>query len=603
MNTAQRRAHDAEAEDPDAGGDWRLLLRFLPFVRPHAWLAAVSLLFLGLTLPFTLVTPEIVRRVLDGPMATGDVSGLLALIGLLLAAVAGGLVLSVFHQWSLQSLGQRVMSDLRRTAFNHLLELHPGYYDRTATGWLVTRITSDIETMNQLLTQGLVITLGDLSMLAAIAGYLFYLDAPLAAITLLPAPVLFWVMWRFRPHARAVHRRARAALARISGHLHESCDGIRAIKALRAEGRAVAEMETRMGDFLSANLDAIRLYAVFFPKIDLISTVTTALLLFVGGGLVLERNLTFGEFLVFWLLAHRILEPIRQLTNRAAILQSALTGAERLGSILDEAPAITDPAGGAETPADSAVAFESVVFSYGRGGEPVLADVTFRAEPGQTVALVGHTGAGKSTVLALIPRFYDAQQGRVTLGGRDVKGWTREALRSRIAYAPPDPVLVGETVGEAIRFGTGSAADAEAALRAVGGGELLERLPRGLQTPLSERGESLSAGERQLCSRARALLTQAPVLLLDEALSQVDPETEARALAGLRAAAADRVLVVAAHRLATIQDADRILLFHRGRLDEAGTHQELIQADGRYRRLYDLQRLDALLGQDAAPGD
>lgn len=602
MNTAQRRAQDAEAEDPESSGDWRLLTRFAPFLWPHRWTAVLSVLLLTLGSPFVLAGPEAVRRVFDGPMVTGNLDETLPIIGLFLLAAFGGLVFMLLQQWSLAALGQRVVSDLRRKAFNHLLDLHAGYYDRTPTGWLVTRITSDIETMNQLLTQGIVVTLGDLVQLAVIAAYLFYVNASLAAVTLVTVPLMAWMMWRFRPAARAAHRRSRTALARISGFLHESCDGIRAIKALRAEARTVEQMSVRMGDFLDANLGLVRLYALLFPKIDLISTLATALLLYVGGGAVIRGELSYGEFIAFWLLAQRFFEPIRQLTSRAGILQSALTGAERLGSILDQDPAIKDaPAGGTVPPREaSAVAFEAVQFTYGRGDALILDDVSFHAAPGETVALVGHTGAGKSTVLALIPRFYDVARGRVTVGGLDVREWTRGNLRGRIAYAPQDPVMVGVSVGDAIRFGTGSAADAEAALRAIGGGDLLERLPRGLDTALAERGENLSAGERQMCSLARALMTHAPVLLLDEALSQVDPETEARALAGLRAAAADRVVIVAAHRLATIQHADQILLFHQGRLDEQGTHQQLIARDGRYRRLFDLQRLDALLAGEPA---
>jgi ATP-binding cassette subfamily B protein len=598
LSTEQRRTLDGQAEDPDASGDWRLIARFTPLLRPHLVTVLLTLGALACAKPFVLAAPEAIRRIIDGPVAGGELEGLTAIIGWFLLAALGGLVFGLLHQWTLAILGQRVMSDLRRKAFDHLMDLHPGYYDRTPTGWLVTRITSDIETMNQLLTQGIVITLGDLAGLLFIAGYLFYLNASLAAVTLVTVPLMTWMMWRFRPHAREAHRRSRTALARISGYLHESCDGIRAIKALRAEARTVEQMAVRLGDFLDANLGLVKLYALLFPKIDLVSTLATSLLLYVGGAAVLDGTLSYGEFFAFWILALQFFEPIRALTSRAGVLQAALTGAERLGSILDQAPAIADAVDAAAPPAGNDVAFESVTFSYGRGDTNVLEGIAFRAAAGQTIALVGHTGAGKSTVLALIPRFYDAGEGRVTLGGRDVREWTRSALRARIAYAPQDPVLVGDTVGEAISFGAGAPAAAEQALRSVGGEELLARLPHGLDTKLSERGENLSAGERQICSLARALMTGAPVLLLDEALSQVDPETESRALAGLRDAAADRVVIVAAHRLATIQHADQILLFHQGRLDEAGTHQHLIAADGRYRRLFDLQRLDALLAAD-----
>ncbi len=603
LRTARRGTGDDDeaTEEPEAAGDWRLIARFIPYVLRHKMLALFSLATLGVSLPFVLAAPEAVRRIFDGPMRTGDLPALWPILGLFMGAVAGGLLISVIHQWSLQVLGQRVMSDLRRTAFNHLMELHPGYYDRTATGWLVTRITSDIETMNQLLTQGIVISLGDLAKLVVIAGYLFYTNASLAALALIALPLMYWVMARFRPKARVLHRTARAALARISGHLHESCDGVRAIKALRAEARAGAQMDSRLDGMLSANLDLVRLYSMFFPRIEFVSALTTAVLLFVGGRLVIEGGLSYGEFFAFWILAQTFFEPIRTLTTRAAILQSALTGAERLGSILDERSAIQDPPSAAPAPPReaAAIAFESVSFTYGRGDELILDDIAFAVQPGETVALVGHTGAGKSTVLALIPRFYDVQQGQVRVGGRDVREWTRAELRRRIAYAPQDPVLVGETVGAAIAFGTANAEQVATALRTVGGGELLDRLPQGLDTPLAERGENLSAGERQICSLARALLSDAPILLLDEALSQVDPETEARALEGLRAAAADRVVIVAAHRLATIQHANQILLFHQGRLDEQGTHQQLIAQDGRYRRLFDLQRLDALLAAES----
>ena len=599
--TGRGAARGDDADDLAGASDWRLLRRFVPFLWPHRHLVGWALLTLALSMPFVVAVPDLVRRAVDGPLRDQESGGLGWVILLIVGVLAAKFALDAWHQWVVSLLGQRVMSDLRRRAFDHLLRLHPGYYDRTPTGWLVTRITGDIETMHQLLTQGLVISLGDLASLLVIAGYLWWTHASLAAVTLAPVPVMWVLMWWFQPQARAVHRRARTALARISAHLHESVEGIRALKALRAEASATDQMRERLAAFRAANLDAVRIYSWYFPAVDFVAWSALALLLVLGGRWVAGASITSGEFFAFWLLAERFFEPIRQLTNRAGVLQAALTGAERLGRVLDERPAIADPARPEPPPRDHAVEFRGVTFDYGRGGAPVLDEVSFGAAPGETVALVGHTGAGKSTVLALCARFYDAKAGAVVLGGADVRALPVAEVRARMAYAPQDPVLVGATVGAAIGFdGADGDARAEAALRRLGAEDLLARLPQGVATPLADRGESLSAGERQLCSLARALATGAPILLLDEALSQVDPETEARALAGLRASAGDRVILVAAHRLATIQDADQILVFHRGRLVERGTHRALIATQGRYRTLYELQRLDALLAERTA---
>ncbi|MCI0341882.1 MAG: ABC transporter ATP-binding protein/permease [Planctomycetales bacterium] len=573
--------------------DGRLLRRFARFLRPHAGWVGVALGSLLLSLPFVLAAPVLIRTAVDGPIRTGDADGLARVTALLLAALAAELLLRGVHQWALQVVGTRVMADLRRAVHGHLLRLSPGFHDRTPTGVLVTRVTNDVEQLNALLTQGVVLSLADLATLVVIAGYLFGTAPGLAAATLATTPAMLVLVARFRPRAREAHRRARAAVAALSAHLHESCAGIATLKALRAEPQAGAEMDRRTGEYLEANLDATRLYATFLPAVELVSAGSVALLLWSGGGDVLAGALTRGDFYAFFLLAIRFFEPIRQLAQRSGLLQSALAGAERIASVLDSVPEVHEPRDLLPPPARRGeVELRGVSFAY-RPDAPVLAGVSFRVGPGETVALVGPTGGGKSTALHLCERFYDAGEGAVLVDGEDARRLGLGDLRGRLALAPQDPHLLGATLAEAVGLdGADGRARAAAALRALGAEEWLARLPGGLDAPLSERGANLSAGERQLLSLARALAADTPVLLLDEALSDVDPETERRALTGLRRAARGRTILLVAHRLTTARFADRILVVHRGRVVEEGSHGSLLERDGIYRRLVRLQELE-----------
>jgi ATP-binding cassette subfamily B protein len=515
-------------------------------------------------------------------------------------------------------LGQRVMRTLRRELFAHLQRLPVAYFDRTPVGRLVTRVTGDVEALNELFTAGVVAGLGDLFTLLAISVMMLVVDWRLALAAFAVIPFVVLVSRAFQTRVRGQYRDIRARVARINAFVQERLTGLRVVQLFGREGAERGRFRVLNDAHLESQLKSITVYALYFPAIEILTTVALAALIVGASGRVGAGTLTVGTVAAFLQLVRRFFQPLQDLSEKFNILQAAMAASERIFGLLDT-PAEAGPRGAAGGPPAAAngdapgaprapgvtVTFEDVWFAYdlahlSPGGaapaEPewVLRGVSFTARPGETVGLVGHTGAGKSTIVALLLRFYTPQRGRVLLDGVDVRDLSPDAVRARVGYVQQDIFLFAGSVGDNIRLSAPLDAEAlDAAAARVGADRVVRRLPGGWAHELGERGATLSVGERQLLSFARAIAADPALLVLDEATSAVDSEAEAQIQAGLRTLTRGRTTIAIAHRLSTIVDADQILVLHHGRVVERGRHRDLLARGGLYARLYRLQAVDA----------
>lgn len=569
--------------------DGRLLKRFLGYVGRHKGPAAATLAVTLLHTAAGLAAPFVLREALDGPIAAGDAAGLLPWAALFFAlAAASGLLEAATHYLS-NLAGQRVIYDLRGEVFAHLQRMPVAYYDRNPVGRLLTRVTGDVENLSELFTSGLVGLFSSVLLLAAATAGMFWLDAKLALATLAVVPVLAAATALFRKHSRRAYSESRKAVAAVTSYLNESLGGLKTIQAFGREDLVQERFGRRTAKHLKASYDSAYVFSFFWPGIEFINTGATGLILWYGGGRILAGQLSFGAFLAFWHLVRKFFEPIQDLAEKYNILQAAMASAERLFLLLDTAPAIVAPARPARPPRRGAVEFRGVSHSYD-GKTPVLDDVSFKVEPGETVAVVGYTGAGKTTLMSLLLRLYDAERGSVLVDGADVKEHDPAELRRRFGMVFQDVFLFSGTVAENLRMGADiPQAQLERAAKLARADAVIARLPQGWDTPVHERGAALSVGERQILSFARALACDPPILVLDEATSSVDAQTEGLIQEALDAMLVGRTAIVVAHRLATVRRADRILVMHHGRLREQGTHEQLLKLGGLYEKLYRLQ--------------
>ncbi|MFG0316362.1 MAG: ABC transporter ATP-binding protein [Planctomycetota bacterium JB042] len=586
--------------------DRTLLRRLVPFVRPDGRSFAAGLLLLFAITGLELVQPWILRKALEGPVASADTTGVDPQIGPLLGyagAFLGVLLLTLAARYGqfmvLMIAGQRVLHRVRQAVFRHLQRLPIAYFDRNPTGRLVSRVTTDVETLNELFTSGAVTLLGDVVKIAALVAALFVLNARLAVIALVAVPALALTSAFFRIRARRAYRATRTAIARVTAYLGETMAGAKVIQGFAREEKAAAAFAERNHAFLRANVKTVFYFALFFPCVDWIALAVQGTVFWRGGVEIAGASLTVPEFLQFWLYLGYVFEPLRELAEKYNVLQSAMASAERVFQVLD-APADADDDDDA-LPATSiagAIEYRDVRFEYA-AGSPVLRGVTFRAEPGETVALVGATGGGKTTITALLNRFYEPTGGTILVDGTPVDRFRRRELRARIAYVPQDVFLFTGTVLENLRSGGPGVTEAaaRAAAEAIGAGPIIRRLEGGYDHVLLERGQNLSAGERQILSFARALATDPAILVLDEATASVDPETEAEIQRAIGRLLEGRTSIVVAHRLSTIRRADRIVVLHRGGVREQGTHEELLAKGDVYAKLHRLQ-----FSGDEAPG-
>ncbi len=524
-------------------------------------------------------------------IALDPMAGLGAIALIYLGALIATFAVLYLQGYLMELMGQRVMFDLRREVFGKLQRLPVAYFDRNPIGRLVTRVTNDVDALNELFTAGIVAILGDVALLAGIVGVLFWLDWRLALVTFAILPLLFALTAWFKNRARQSYREVRTRLARINAFLQEHLTGMAIVQLFGGEARAAERFGVVNDQHRLANLRAILYYAVYYPTVELITALGIGLILWYGGGEVVRGALSVGVLVAFLQYAQRFYQPLSDLSEKVNILQAAMASSERVFRLLDRPLEIESPPA-AYRPGEiaGAIEFDHVAFAY-QEGENVLHDLSFEVEPGETVAVVGATGAGKSTLANLLLRFYDVGGGAVRVDGRDVRDWDLPALRRSIGLVLQDVFLFSGDVAANIRLGERSIGEAQLqwAAREVQALDFIERLDGGFAAPVHERGTGLSVGQKQLIAFARALAFDPRILILDEATASVDTETEQRIQTALERLLSGRTSLVIAHRLSTIQRADRILVLHKGCLRESGTHQELLAQRGIYHRLYQLQ--------------
>ncbi|MBD3161458.1 MAG: ATP-binding cassette domain-containing protein [Candidatus Eisenbacteria bacterium] len=581
--------------------DRRLLARLLQFVRPHRSRLILAVVLLVLLSVAELAFPLLMKTGIDRYIKTGDTAGLLRISGLYLGLLVVVFVLRYTQTTTTQGLGQRVMYDLRMRLFRHVQRLSLPYFERNPVGRVMTRLTNDVEVLNELFTSGLVSIFGDILILVGIISIMLYLDVKLALACFLVLPPLVLATLFFRARVREAYTVIRIKVAGMNSFLQEMLSGISLVQLFRREKASAERFDRLNGEHRDAFLRSVRAYAVYFPVVELLETIAVALILAYGGSRVLDGTLTLGLLVAFIQYSERFFRPIRDLSQRYNILQGAMASSERVFELLDSQPRITTPRDG-RTPdrVEGEIVFDGVRFGY-KPDEPILPGLSFRIAPGESVALVGHTGAGKTTIASLLVRFYDVWDGSIRIDGVDIRKWDLHALRRRIAVVPQDVYLFSGSARRNIGLLDPSVSEERVleASRAVGAAPFLEQLPAGLDTELRERGSLLSVGQRQLLSFARALAHDPSVLVLDEATSSVDTQTELAIRRALRVLIRGRTSLVIAHRLSTIRHVDRILVLHRGKLVEQGTHEELLGAGGIYAKLYQLEfKIQEGLGLD-----
>lgn len=580
-------------EDDEITGkayDAHLMKRLLKYGLPYKLQLASGIVLLLFISGLELVGPLLTKRAVDVHIPAKDIQGLLIVI-FLYALVLAGIFLGRFVQIYLTNwVGQRIMFDIRGQLFDKLSQLSVAFFDRNPVGRIMTRISSDVEVLNQMFTQGIVSIFGDVFILIGIIVVMLLLNWKLALVTFAVLPVLFWIAFWFKIRVRDAFREMRKRLATVNAYLQENIVGMRIVQLFRREKLNLDRFRNLNEALLESHLKTIFYFAVFFPGVELISAVAIALILWTGGGMILHQALTLGSLIAFILYAERFYRPVRDLAEKYNILQNAMASSERLFKLLDEKADVKDP----EFPEvlDSKllpIEFRNVSFSYDER-KPVLRKVSFKVKPGQTVAIVGFTGAGKTTLVNLLTRFYDVQEGEILLGGQNIRSIRQCDLRSKLGIVQQDVFIFARSVMDNIRLGSDIPAEkvAEAA-EATQANRFIDSLPDQYETRLEERGATLSFGERQLLAFARALAHDPPILILDEATSAIDTKTERLIQRAIARLVEGRTAIIIAHRLSTIQRADSIIVLHNGELREMGTHQELLKKRGLYYHLYQLQ--------------
>jgi ATP-binding cassette subfamily B protein len=608
--------------------DSRLMKRLLGYLRPYRWQVGITLVAIVLKAGADVLGPYLTKTAIDKYLAhTAGTHGWLdrflssePLVGIAqIAAIYVGLLLFGFllefvQTYLMQWTGQKVMFDLRSQIFRRLQHMHIGFFDKNPVGRLVTRVTTDVDALNEMFTAGVVSIFEDIFVLAGIVIIMLRMDWRLALITFSVLPLIVAATLVFRKHVRDSYRRIRTAIARINAYLQEHVSGMVVLQLFNREKLAYDKFRDINASHMEAFKDAILAYALYYPVVEILSSIAIAGVIWFGGGQVIRAVTTIGVLVAFIQYAQRFFRPIQDLSDKYNILQSAMASSERIFKLLDAPNEVVSPEHPMQAMGPGRIEFDHVWFAYrtapekNTDGQPnanagemdwVLRDVSFAVEPNETAAIVGHTGAGKTTIISLLLRFYDVQQGSITIDGVDIRAMDLTDLRRRFGVVLQDPFLFTGTIEENIRLGTEGIDQRriERAAEDVNVADFIRSLPDGFQSAVQERGSTLSTGQKQLISFARALAHDPKILILDEATSSVDTETEMRVRDALTRMVEGRTSLVIAHRLSTIQRADKIIVMHKGRVREMGSHQQLLANRGIYWKLYQLQYKD----QEVAP--
>ena len=598
MSAAVKQYHEEEAIGKTY--DLQVARRLLRYLKPYVRLLLAALSLTLLLNLLGVLQPKFTEYAIDWYILPRKTDGLMVLVGLYLASQVLRLGFSYFQAIFVNSIGQYVMFDIRKELYSKLQNQEVAYYDRNPVGRIMTRLTTDVDSLNQLFTEGVTDLLGDLVMIGAIITVMVWTDPKLTLISLLTVPLLFAATTWFRRGARKGYDLVRTRIARINAFLQEHFAGAQTVQIFNAETKSLSKFDHINEDYRKANIDTIFYYAVFFPLVDLIGAIGIALIIWYGGYRVMQNTpghtvLTLGALVAFIQYSQALFQPIRDISDKYNVLQAAVVASHRIFKTLDQPIAVLPPEKAIKSDrARGRIEFQNVWFAY-IGEDWVLKDVSFTVEPGQSIALVGHTGSGKTTITNLLMRFYDIQRGRILLDGVDLRDWDLKALRKNFAVVLQEVFLFSGSIEGNIRLGREDINEERVrwAAQEVHADSFIRRLKGEYEAEVRERGAGLSVGQKQLISFARALAFDPAILILDEATSSIDTETEQLIQRAIERVMRDRTSIVVAHRLSTVQNADRIIVLHHGEIREQGTHQELLAERGLYWKLYKLQYADS----------
>lgn len=574
--------------------DSKLMKRLLGYVKPYKKYVIIAIVLNLVVAGLGPLRPYLTKVAIDDKIANGDVNGLL-IISLILA---GSLALQSVIQYALtyytQLMGQKIIYDMRVKLFSHVQKLALKFFDKTPIGRIVTRNTNDIEALNELFSSGIVMVFSDIFIILWILGFMFFMSWELSFVTLSVLPILFYATFLFRKKVREAYRDVRYHLARLNSYMQEHITGINIVQIFTKEKEEMKSFSGINTDYKKANIDSIFYYALFYPAVEVLSSLAIALIIWYGGGQVVQNSMTIGVLFAFIQYTEMFFRPIRDLSEKYNIMQTAMASSERIFTLFDNDTFVNDPTKPQKIEeVKGKIEFENVWFAY-NPEEYVLKNLSFKINPGESIAIVGATGAGKTSIINLLTRFYDIQKGKISIDGNDISSINKRDLRKYISIVLQDVFLFSGTIASNISLESENISREEIieAAKIVGAHKFITDLPNKYDEEVMEKGATLSVGQKQLISFARALAYNPQILILDEATSSVDTETEILIQNAIEKLLVGRTSIVIAHRLSTIQNADKILVMHRGEIREIGTHQELLSNKGIYYKLYQLQYKD-----------